>query len=428
METLKARQPKKRVSVICLGHVHRDHSLQVILLSQLKHLVKDGINVFYCTEQLENHTLAVKIERDKRCATQNAEYVTLPAIQKILRPPDKDHAKPYFTFKDVQEIRAFLKEISPSTEESEFRTLAEEISRFQMYIHQIPLNTFLDEHHIPLLGLECPNTEDLLNRSNNFSADLEAVEKNRVSHMAKTFHRKVLPTLEQNTLVITHGGALHTRRLAANILAEMQTQTDTNIELHVFALNSVSNYGRDSWAGTCTLIKTREESDSPSIKIIYETLPLRIAELIEKNQGESFESEEFYKVFQEATLPLRSPKLYFIPDRNADKRKLIEDLNGTIVQERDNGFYVKIRSVTLKAEQRKILGIERKMALLTDEMLHTLEENKKITLEKTCYPGKYLVTFPQDLFDFVKEIIEGKKVTSDKKLSTTAQVFIKRTK
>ncbi|HEV2613989.1 MAG TPA: hypothetical protein VGV92_04705 [Gammaproteobacteria bacterium] len=382
---------KKRISVVMVGNVHRDHGPPVMLLQLIKQLVKMGCNVVYCDEMTPDITLPLKIIFDTTNTQDSEEY-------RHLCHTDKEHAKPYFRLDDLEMINSVAKS----------RTRYDLIIGINAHTAEKTLCQYLFQTKIPYQGLEPPAAEweEMQARFHEGHAVAE-FEQQRAPYMAATLVEKVFPDLKENTIVICNIGVLHSHRVAANVLEQHAQAQDPSCNIKAIPLVCFSNY-IDEEERTLLLNEIQEmrKSDPVVIAKRYSTLPtVQATALKETKDGNSFESEDFCKAFQEAAMFAKPPKMYFIPTTD---KELITRQNGKVLQAKNGGLYASFRSCDLTAEKRKALGIERKQLTLDKngaEKLELLRTRKEfIVIEETCIPHKFLVTFPPEQLDFVTKV------------------------
>ncbi len=400
---------KLNIAVVLVGTIHRDHGSPVMLLQQIAQLVKLGCNIVYCDEMTSDLTLPFKIMCDAVNCEESEKY-------RAHCHTDKKHAKSYFRMNDLEKIQTI----------AHSREHYDQILWINSHPAEKNLAQYLLKAKIPYQGLEPPMTEwkKIQKRFAKGSAVLE-LEQTRTEYMARTLTTKIFPTLKQNTLIICNVGVLHSHRIAAKVLDQHAQTQPSQTTIKVFPMICYSNYiDEEERNYFLNNISEMRKADSENIVRLYSSLPaVQNISLTETPNGEAFESEEFCKVFHEASQFVKAPKFYFIPNVTPEKRKLLEELKQGEIIERSENACVLLRSCDLTAERRATLGIERrliKFGAQRNKQLAELNTRKTtITLEETCYPSKYLVTFPPNELLFIEDILHLKKAENKQGPSTT---------
>ena len=99
-------------------------------------------------------------------------------------------------------------------------------------------------------------------------------------------------------------------------------------------------------------------------------------------------------------------QLFTIPKFDENKALLIKSLGGEIIKDNNNAI-VRINSDVLKKDERKILGIDRKLISFnkdSTEKVSYLSKFDDITIEKAKDSEKFLVTFPINRLELISRV------------------------
>ncbi len=279
----------QNTTIVVIGNNHADFTLPRALVGIYDMLVNVKIPTALLLEGPSDQDLQTTIQ-----STQNGIKQT--QLIKMLAPEIKDYylkdsySKRFYLPKSaLSDVRKIVKEKfmpllgEQKHDEGLLEQVVLEVYRESAYIEEIQLLRMLSNHKIHFAGIDAKTsifTEQVLGSSRDESTYVNN-ELDRIKSMVENVSKEITSQFK-NGIIFVSTGNNHAHRLAANLMKEFNSK---NIDVTIHAYRYYSSYF-DEWQKDCDYaLEITNSLDSDEIKGIYNILPLKNIDCLEKENN-----------------------------------------------------------------------------------------------------------------------------------------------
>ncbi len=386
---------KKKVSIVCIGELHRDPATKWFITKYLNDLHEASIPTIFLHESGCDETPEMVIS-----GNQNVMLVNNALLQHSLLKQDgflqklikqnkvsSDLHRDHFVLKDLGWFEGSVRYCMPSLPDNSVHHTTQQLLQYASFSTGIPLFEMVMTKKIPAFGIEMSSKErDLEVQKILSSKDYYMIrEKSRMETMAHNTLEHA-NSLKNGGVIFCLIGANHVVNFASYL-----TDMNKNQDIKITSIRLFSNYAVDGIESSDKIATQSSQTLDKRIFDISKQMKCHKIICAENPKNGDFISKELDALIDDAVKYNTS----------------IESKQSEIVLAKMTKFA--IDSIKLKKEQRDILGIDRVKATLLDrqtakDQLALLSSAKAITIEKS-EGDALLLTYPENMKDFVKSVV-----------------------
>lgn len=412
--------PIKNIVFIFAGEVHSDPGPVGLVKHYIEKFDLAGIPQIFCSELNHDWSLEDKQAFESKLAKENSTYVdTYSSLTKKVA----SLTFPYFTkdayemIKKVHSRALMINGLNQDKCHADATHAANLILQYINTLENLEINRSLKDLNIPYQGLERDYSQhhrfiDLLNSNSERTNEvLVAHEITRIKGMVEKLFQNALPQLKENCgIVWINCGVNHIHNLAVETLKYAHGSSVTNRSFTILPIAAFSEYGNEYKE---IFLKGNLLSkiflNNPEYRPLYEKIPFHIVDDILEIKKHNYKSRKFDILMDFAEKSFQKENLFFIPEWNETKKKLVEENHGVLHKTINNDAVISIASEKLLQPLRNSLDIDRKKITFFKESIKNvdvLKENHLITVETLPDSSQFLVTFPKSENDLIATVIK----------------------
>lgn len=364
--------------ILIIGECHTDPAPTTILTQIVNELIKKDIPQVFCSEG----GLSNDVKKQKCSIKHEIESVHyLMAISGFVPESKINHcARLSFSTEQINQARVLSRP-----------EIGQYMERYLVNTESLKLYSALEAANIPFFGIDDANASDELLKSKLISKALE-LENTRIKSMTDTIIKASTSKLPEGGVILVQVGLAHAHRLSVHLkLSQKKERLDPSCEIHVVGLSSVYSTNVLAPYRRHTFFEKQFGIDSPEIHAEYSTIPFPLWNPIEKSDL-SFECPELKELLRDKIIG----EQFYIPNWNIDKKTMVQNLGGTVLQLQGSGATIRIPPPKLEKAMRDSLEItSTRLNFISNaiERIDFLRQNiplVTIIAEK----NKFVVTYP----------------------------------
>lgn len=400
----------KNIFIFPVGVIHRDPAPYRLFADLIQDLHNKDIPVVFADETHESVNLAQRIKVEKSNWNIIKTVMATGKYNRFLKK-SSECQQPFFCVSDLENIMKWMKKIDPTVDDITIAALSRDLLRNNAFPEIINLYELIQSLGIKYKGLEDAELGKQIQmeflRQNN--ATYREREDERTNHMVKNLIASFKLFPAKGGVLIANIGANHVHRFATKLMLYIQKNSDLqkHYNIKIKPITLFSPYVTDGIATHEHVVRWVSPIDTPEVLNAYPLMPCVRVLCTETQSGFDCPELKNFRDLAISHLKMGHANKYFIPNFNDEKKKLILELNGSVIQIRpDLVAEVSLDTEILYKENRIKLGLERRLITLngTSGVKEYLKSIKDITIEETGNDNKILVTLPKSALAQIEKL------------------------